>query len=88
MIAEIESNLGMFVDPPEENPQCQEVLDRLISLNDLFKVEHEDRLNEMIQKDIILQQHYMDIEARQIMTEVKEAKVQEREIAFDQHVQE
>ena len=42
MIAEIESKLGMFVDPPEENPRCHEVLDRLITLNDLFKVEHED----------------------------------------------
>ena len=56
MIAEIESNIGMFVDPPEENPRCHEVLDRLITLNDLFRVEHEERLNQMIQQDIILQQ--------------------------------
>ena len=88
MIAEIESNLGMFVDPPEENAQCHEVLDRLITLNDLFKVEHKEQLNQMIQQDIILQQHYVDIEARQIETEAKEAKVQECETAFDQYVQE
>ena len=53
-IAAIESHLGLFVDPPEENPHCHEVLERLISLNDLFRVEHEDRVNQIIQKDLIL----------------------------------
>ena len=52
-IAEIESRLGLFVDPPEENPRCHEVLDRLITLNDLFCVEHKERLNQLITKYII-----------------------------------
>ena len=84
MIAEIESTLGMFVDPPEENPRCHEVLDRLITLNDLFQIEHKDQLNQILQQDINLQQHCVDIDARQIESAEKEAKVQEREHALEE----
>ena len=38
----------------------------------------------MLQQDIILQQHYVDIEACHIESEAKEAKVQEREEALEE----
>ena len=56
----------------------------ICSLNDLFKTEHKDPLNQIITKDIILQQHYMDIDTRQIKLQDHKENAQKREDALEE----
>ena len=58
------ANLECSLTHQKQNSRCHRVLNRLCSLNDLFQAEHEDQLNQIIQKDILIQQHYVDIDTR------------------------
>ena len=53
------------------------------TLNDLFRIEHKDQLKQLETKDIILQQHYVGIDAHWILLDDQEKSLQKREIVLE-----
>ena len=65
---------------------CQHISDLICSLNlnDLFRAEYKDQLNQISHQDILLQQHYVDIDTCRIKLEERKEKVQKCEDALEE----